>query len=174
MNQPRGEAPGTGPGAGAQPAGGVRHAPDVAAHREFATHPDAEEMRARFAKVLEGPRATAVDGLTVLAGLYAAISPWVVHFQATNTIMAVNNLVIGLAIAVLGIGMAARPMRLLQFGWVISALGVWLIISPWVASLHHSPASPLIWTNAFTGGVVVVLGLGAMGVLASGRHRSRM
>jgi hypothetical protein len=131
-------------------------------------------MRERFARVLEGPRVTAVDGLTVLTGLYAAISPWVVHFQTTNTIMTVNNLVIGLAIAVLGLGMAARPQRLLQMGWVVSALGVWLIISPWVASLGHHAAKPLIWTNTFTGGAALALGLAAMGILASGRQRSRV
>ncbi|WP_246576522.1 SPW repeat protein [Actinospica durhamensis] len=177
--------------------GGVRHAPDPRTHpelsghpemsgrerlsghpemtgREMSAHPDAAEMRARFNRVLEGPRATAVDGLTVLTGLFAAISPWVVHFQSTNSIMTVNNLVIGLAIAALGVGMALRPMRLLQLGWVLSLLGVWLIVSPWVASLNHSAARSLIWTNAFTGGMAVVLGLAALGVLASGRHTSRV
>ncbi len=181
---PRGatpEAPAT------QPTGSVLHAPDprtreatdrdrMAGHPEMtdrqrmAGHPDAAEMRARFDRVLEGPRATVVDGLAVLTGLYAAISPWVVHFEGTNTVMAVNNLIIGLAIAGLGVAMAARPARLLQMGWVLSVLGVWLIVSPWVVSLNHHAARALIWNNAFTGGVAVLLGLAAMGVLASGRH----
>lgn len=169
MNKPRGTAV---PGEARQPTGSVRHAPDLS-HADMTGHPDAEEMRTRFARVLEGPRSTAVAGLALLTGLYAAISPWVVHFQFTNTIMTINNLIIGLAIAGLGVAMAARPIRLLPMGWVLSALGVWLIISPWVASIGHSATRYLIWNNAFVGGVAVVLGLAAMGVFASGRHRTR-
>ena len=176
MNQPRGETPGSTAdrlpaGASSIPAHGrpgtaVHDAPDI--H----THPDSAEMRQRFDKVLEGPRATAVDGLAVLTGLYAAISPWVIHFQSTNSVMAVNNLIIGLAIAGLGIAMAARPLRLMQLGWVLSVLGAWLVVSPWIVSIAHHAPRALIWNNAFTGGVAVVLGLAAMGVIATGRARA--
>lgn len=194
INQPRGALP---EDRATQSAGGVRHAPDPRTHPEMsghpemagyertghpemtgredmAAHPDAAEMRARFARVLEGPRATAIDGLAVLTGLYAAISPWVVHFEGTNTVMAVNNLIIGLAIAGLGVGMAARPMRLLQLGWVLSVLGAWLIVSPWIVSIGHHAPRALIWNNAFTGGMAVILGLAALGVLATARPRGRV
>jgi hypothetical protein len=144
---------------------------DVAGH-DISSHPDVAEMGERYAKVLQGPRVSAVDGLIMLTGLYVAISPWVVHFQDTNTIMRTVNLVCGLALAVLGFGMATRPERLLQIGWAVSAIGAWLIISPWVASLGHNATRYVIWNNAFTGGVAVVLGLAAMGVLAAGRSRS--
>jgi len=182
MNQPRGETPGSSaarPAAGGseygRPGAAVHERRSASAHDapDIHTHPDSAEMRDRFAKVLEGPRATAVDGLAVLTGLYAAISPWVIHFQSTNSVMAVNNLIIGLAIAGLGIAMAARPLRLMQLGWVLSVLGVWLVVSPWVVSVGHHAPSSLIWNNAFTGGVAIVLGLAAMGVLATGRHSSR-
>jgi hypothetical protein len=42
----------------------VRHTPAP----DMTKYPDAAEMRERFARVLEGPRATAVDGLGVLIG----------------------------------------------------------------------------------------------------------
>ncbi|HET9173522.1 MAG TPA: SPW repeat protein [Actinospica sp.] len=155
------------PRQGAPPPVAFRHSADIS------THPDAMEMRERFARVLKGPRATVVDGLTVLTGLYVAISPWIVHFQTTNTIMTVNNLVIGLAIAALGLGMAARPGRLMPLGWVVSTLGAWVIVSPWVASIGHHATRYLIWTNAFSGGTAFVLGLAAMGILALGLRRSR-
>jgi hypothetical protein len=153
----------------------VRETHDVTGH-DITSHPDAAEMDARYAKVLQGPRVTAVDGLIMLTGLYCAISPWVVHFQDTNTIMRSVNLVCGIALAVLGFGMAARPERLLQLGWAVSAIGVWLIVSPWVASLGHHGTRYVIWNNAFTGGAAVLLGLAAMGVLAAGgaaKSRSR-
>jgi len=145
---------------------------DVTGH-DITSHPDVGEMNERYAKVLQGPRVSAVEGLIILTGLYAAISPWVVHFQNTNTIMRTVDLVCGLAIAVIGVGMAARPERLMQLGWAVSALGVWLIISPWVASLGHNGTRYVIWNNAFVGGTAVVLGLAAMGVLALGRPSSR-
>jgi len=180
MNQPRGETPGSaadrplGTGSTADrplATGSTATRPAASTHEaDIHAHPDAAEMRARFDRVLEGPRATAVDGLAVLTGLYAAISPWVVHFNSSNNFLAVNNLIIGLAIAGLGIAMAARPARLLQLGWVLSALGIWLVVSPWVVSVAHHAPRGLIWNNAFVGGVAILLGLAAMGVLASGRH----
>jgi len=139
---------------------------------DMAGHPDAAEMRERYARVLEGPRTSVVDGLIILCGLYTAISPWVVHIQNVNSIMTVNNLVIGLALAGLGIGMALRPVQMLRLGWAVSAIGVWLIISPWVASLDHSATKPLIWNNAFVGGAAVVLGLAAMGLITAGSKRA--
>jgi hypothetical protein len=176
MSDTQRERPGEGvPGATDMPPRGSTVQRGSAVHEgaDMAGHPDMAEMRERYARVLEGPRASAVDGLIVLTGLYTAISPWIVHFQGTNSIMTVNNLVIGLAMAALGLGMALRPMQMLRLGWAVSAMGVWLIISPWVASLGHSAVKPLIWNNAFVGGVAVVLGLAAMGLIWSGGERSR-
>jgi hypothetical protein len=61
---------------------------------------------------------------------------------------------------------------MLRLGWAVSAIGVWLIISPWVASLDHSATKPLIWSNAFVGGTAVVLGLAAMGLITAGGKRA--
>jgi hypothetical protein len=147
----------------------VRHEADMT------SHPDVHEMGERYARVLQGPRASAVDGLIMITGVYTAISGWVIHFQTTNSIMAVNNLIIGGALAVLGLGMAVLPERLLPLGWVASAMGVWLIISPWVASVAHSAPRPLVWNNVVAGACAFVFGLAAMGLLrASGvTRRSR-
>lgn len=139
---------------------------------DLSGHPDAAEMRERYARVLEGPRTSVVDGLILLTGAYCAISPWVVHFQTTNTIMTVNNLVLGLTLAVLGIGMSLRPVQMLRLGWAVSAIGVWLIISPWVASEGHNATSHIIWNNAFIGGTAVVLGLAAMALVRMGSAKS--
>jgi hypothetical protein len=139
---------------------------------DMAGHPDTAEMRERYARVLDGPRESFVDGLIMLCGAYTAISAWIVHFQNSNTIMTVNNLVLGIMLAALGLGMALRPMEMLRLGWAVSAIGVWLIISPWVASLDHSAAKSLIWNNAFVGGLAVVLGLAAMGLMSAGGKRA--
>jgi SPW repeat len=142
-------------------------------HHDITSHPDVAEMNQRYARVLQSPRVSAVDGLIMLTGLYVAISPWVVHFQNNNTIMRNVDLILGLALAVIGFGMSTRPERLLQAGWAVSLIGIFLIISPWVAGAGHNAAYPVIYNNAFAGGTAFVLGLAAMGMLRFGRSKQR-
>src|SRR3954470_24120676 len=80
-------------------------------------HPDAAEMRERYARLIEGRRVEMMEGLVMLTGLYAAISPWVVHFHTTNRSLSVNNLVLGLAIAMVGLGLAMLPERAMGLSW---------------------------------------------------------
>ncbi|MEU8876871.1 SPW repeat protein [Streptomyces javensis] len=47
-------------------------------------HPDLMELSARYERAATTPQARAVEGLTLLAGLYLAISPWVVGFSAAT------------------------------------------------------------------------------------------
>jgi hypothetical protein len=141
-----------------------RHASDIT------THPDAMEMRQRFAKVVEGPSATALDGLIILLGLYMAVSPWVVH--SINSDVRVNNLVIGLTLAAFGFGLALQPERLYRLGWIAVPIGVWMIISPWVVTAGHSAPKAVIWNNLCIGIVAVLLGLASQG-MTMGAARAR-
>jgi len=109
----QGVGPGPGEGQRAQP-GTTMHRETkeyTTEHRDITSHPDVAEMDARYARVLHSPRVSAVDGLIMLTGLYVAISPWVVHFQNNNTIMRTVDLILGLALAVIGFGMSTRPER---------------------------------------------------------------
>jgi hypothetical protein len=138
-----------------------RHIPDITAH------PDAEEMRERFERVVESPRATMIDGLVILLGLYMAASPWVVHFHVTNPDVAVNNLLVGLTLAAFGFGLAMLPEKMYRLGWMCIPIGVWMIISPWVVTVGHSATSRVIWNNVFVGAAAVCLGLVAQGMTMS-------
>src|SRR5689334_9357525 len=69
-------------------------------------HPDLLELRARYEVAGQSPTAQFSDGLTLLAGLYLALSPWIVGFSGLAPIT-INNLVIGLAIAGLAIGFSS-------------------------------------------------------------------
>lgn len=146
----------------------VNRGPDIT------THPDVSEMRERYARI-EGRRGVvAVDGLVLLAGLYAAISPWVVHFGPSNNNLLVNNLVLGIALAVMGMGLTLAPERMFRLSGVVAAIGVWLIISPWVVTAGHNPTAGMIWNNAVVGGVCCALGLVAVGMVMSlGRSAKR-
>jgi len=133
-----------------------RHASDIT------THPDATEMRERFAKVVGGNGASALDGLIILLGLYLAISPWVVH--STDSDLRVHNLVIGLTLAAFGFGLALQPERLYRLAWITIPIGVWLIVSPWVVSADNSAPSSVIWNNVCVGILAILFGLAAQGM----------
>lgn len=131
-------------------------------------HPDMVEMRGRYARILAGGRAAVVDGLVLLAGLYLAISPWVVNVTADRD-LTVNNLVLGIAVGVIGLGLATAPYRVYGLSWAVAAIGIWEIITPWVIG----PAStPVLWNNIWVGGVTAALGLVGAGMRVAGARTS--
>ncbi|MGR3933272.1 SPW repeat protein [Streptomyces sp. BRA346] len=126
-------------------------------------HPDVSEMRERFARMMEARDVVFLDGPVLLAGLYFAISPWVVHFSSTSPDLMVNNVILGLAIALLGIGLTSAPRRMYSLCWAMSAIGVWMIISPWVVA--RGPDAGMIWNNVLIGALTCLFGLIAAGVV---------
>jgi hypothetical protein len=130
----------------------------------MSTHPEIAEMRERLERTASSGSAIAIEGLIVLAGVYAAISPWVVHFSATEPNLTVNNLIVGITVALIGLGLTVAPERMFRLAWMVVPLGVWLIISPWVVTATHSATAGIIWNNCVTGAVTAVLGLAAMGL----------
>jgi hypothetical protein len=124
----------------------------------IAAHPDVHEMRERYARMLRGPRGVAfVDGAAFLVGVYCAISPWTVHFSGARPELTLNNLVLGIAVALMGIGLAVAPERIGGLSWTLAPMGVWLIISPWVVT--RFPDAGVIWNNVVVGAAVFLLGL---------------
>jgi hypothetical protein len=126
----------------------------------MALHPDIAELRAKYEAAAETPSARAVKGLTFLAGLYLAVSPWVVGFNHFTTLTA-NDLIAGIALAVLAFGSVFAYSRTRGIVWVAPLVGVWTIIAPWVVSGHFATTATL-WSNIVTGVIAVLLGLGAM------------
>ncbi|WP_043263105.1 SPW repeat protein [Streptomyces sp. CT34] len=141
---------------------------------DITSHPDVAEMRERYARLVSGRQAAALDGIVLLTGMYAAISPWVVHFHATSPELTVNNLVIGLVLAVIGLGLIRAPERMYQLTWTCAVIGVWLVISPWVVTAGHSASAGLIWNNVWIGAVTLALGLAGtrMAMGAEGGRKS--
>ncbi|MFE7758843.1 SPW repeat protein [Streptomyces sp. NPDC057418] len=132
---------------------------DVSGHtgRDLSGHPDAQEMRARHDRVMSGGRTTAMaDAPVFLLGLYCAVSPWVLHFTASQPSLVTHNLVIGLAIAVLALCFTAMPERMTGMSMAICALGAWLIVSTWVVG--QSPDTGVILNNIIVGALAIVLG----------------
>ncbi|MFI0773261.1 SPW repeat protein [Streptomyces sp. NPDC021212] len=135
-------------------------------------HPDLMELRARYERAATTPQARAVEGLTLLAGLYLAISPWVVGFFDTATALTVNNLITGLAVAVLALGFGSAYERTHGLGWVVAAIGVWTIITPW-AVYGPSPTTGTMVSNVITGAVIFLLGLATSAFGMKGKTRAQ-
>ncbi|WP_190081761.1 SPW repeat protein [Streptomyces longisporoflavus] len=143
---------------------------DVSHRGDIAAHPDVSEMRDRHARVLRGQSVAMVDGPVFLTGLFCAISPWVVHFTASQSVLTTHNLIMGIAIALLGLGFTFAPARMLGLSWAMCAMGVWMIVSPWVVG--QSPDRGVILTNVIIGALTLLLGLMCAGAAAKGGRRT--
>lgn len=113
---------------------------------------------------LGGPPAMTVDGLVLLVGLFTAIAPWVVQDFATAPRVVLQNVVLGVAVALIGLVLTTVPSRGYALSWVLIPIGVWQIITPWVTGQHPTGVA---WTNVVVGAVTLVLGLAAAGMLVS-------
>jgi hypothetical protein len=137
------------------------------------THPELAEMRERLERTASSGSAIAIEGLILLAGVYAAISPWVVHFSAAERNLTVSNLIVGITLGLIGLCLTMAPERMLRLAWVVAPLGVWLLISPWVVTAAHGASAGIIWNNCVLGAVTLLLGLAAMGLTIGVTRRGR-
>ncbi|MFD8660295.1 SPW repeat protein [Streptomyces globisporus] len=138
------------------------------ARSDLSGHPDASEMRARYDRVMGGRDVALVDAPVFLVGLYCAVSPWVLHFTASQPALVTHNLVMGIAIAVLALGFTVMPERMYGLSWGICAIGAWVIVSTWVVG--SSPDAGIVINNIVVGGLTVLLGMVCAG--ATTRTRS--
>ena len=132
---------------------------------DMSTHPDVSEMRARYDRMLGGRDVALVDGPVFLLGLYCAVSPWILHYTTSQPALVTHNLIVGIAIGLLALGFTAAPARMYGLSWAMCALGVWMIIAPWIVG--DSPDAGVVVNNIIIG--VLALILGAMCALTAVR-----
>ncbi|MEU9444744.1 SPW repeat protein [Streptomyces sp. NPDC048304] len=134
-------------------------------HRgDISTHPDVSEMRDRYARMLGGRDVALVDGPVFLLGLYCAASPWIVHYTASQPALMTHNLIMGIAIGLLALGFTRAPERMYGLSWAMCALGIWMIIAPWIVG--SGPDQGVIINNVVIGALALVLGLVCAGTAA--------
>jgi glucose dehydrogenase len=148
---------------------------DVSRHPSgMAGHPDAAEMSERYARMTEGRRVEMLEGLVMLAGLYLAISPWILHFTGRSPGMMVNNLILGLTMAAIGLALAMFAERSASLSWMLIPIGIWLIISPWVVPPNHGSPKGIIISNIVVGALACLFGAAAgVGAKSPKRRRTR-
>lgn len=136
-------------------------------------HPDIAALRARYDRVAETPTAQLVDGLTLLTGLYLAMSPWVVGFTGDSPGLTASNLFSGVAVALLALGFASAYGRTHGITWVTAVIGVWTIIAPWLVN-GPTPDNSAIASNIIAGALCLLFGLGMASVGMRAGSRSGM
>ncbi|MER5513839.1 SPW repeat protein [Streptomyces sp. NPDC002763] len=127
------------------------------------THPDIIAMRARHdmaERAATTTRAQAVETMALVTGLYLAASPWITGFNGFST-LAVNNLITGIAYAVLMSGGFGRAYdRSHSMAWAACLLGAWTVISPWAVAGDVSITKTIV-NNVIVGIVALALALTA-------------
>ncbi len=126
-------------------------------HSQIDQHPDLLALRAGYERTSETFAVQGTLGLALLTGLYIAVSPWIVGFDGTSRLAAID-LIGGIAIAVLAVGFASVFDRTHGMAWTMPVLGIWQIIAPWV---HRGPLPTpgMVWSNVVSGVLITVLGI---------------
>lgn len=137
---------------------------------DIARHPDIVALRERYEMASARPIAGVVEGLTFLAALFLAASPWIVGFRGLTEIT-VANLIAGGGLAFLALALSASYGRLHGVTWVVPALGAWTMVAPW-ATAGVMDTTRTIWNNELAGGSIVVLGL-LMMLIGARRYSDR-
>ncbi|MBI3899667.1 MAG: SPW repeat protein [Gammaproteobacteria bacterium] len=86
------------------------------------------------------------DGLILVLGIWLLISPFILGY-ADHMVAARNSYILGIGVAIFAIMALRDPRRWEE--WVNLALGVWLIISPFV--LRYSHNSTPTWNHVIVG-----------------------
>ena len=92
------------------------------------------------------------DTANLVLGLWLAVSPWALSYAAAAT-PAWNAHIVGVIIAVASI--AALSTFQVWEEWVNAALGVWLIVSPFIVGFGNLTTA--VWNQLIVGIVVLVL-----------------
>jgi hypothetical protein len=148
-------------------------------------HPESDGAAHAFPSMASGPAdytlpatagglgAQVSAALTMLAGLWVAVSPWFLTLQFTGNNAAIVNLISGLAVAAVGAVALASPRGFagLQLGSAL--LGVWLIVAGPILSQKFPIADSMFWSNSFAGGILIVLAAAGLAAVALPRPARR-
>jgi len=98
------------------------------------------------------------DPVNVVIGAWFVLSPWALGF-AEHWAATASSVVVGIALAAAALGAIFVPRAWEE--WLEAALGLWMVVSPWVLGFAAMQTAML---NAVIGGVVVlVLALWVLG-----------
>ena len=135
-------------------------------------HPDVTELRQTYDRAGSTAPAQVLEGLAFLAGLYLALSPWIIGFFGSHG-MTINNLITGLVVSALALGLASAFGRTHGVGWLLPLLGIWSIVSPWALRAGAEATPTTMWNNVAIGIVILALGAAALAMAQAFRRHER-
>lgn len=94
------------------------------------------------------------SGINLAIGIWLIIAPFLL---ATTGVAMLNDVVVGIAIALLAAVRVSRPaVSTKPASWINAVLGAWLIIAPFALG-YISPAA--FWNDIIVGAAVLILGI---------------
>ncbi|GIK87358.1 MAG: hypothetical protein BroJett026_28390 [Betaproteobacteria bacterium] len=109
------------------------------------------------------------DMVSLVLGVWIAASPWVLGVADALPAAMWNALAVGILVVVLAAIDLDTPAAWEE--WAMGALGLWLVVSPWV--LGYAASRPLMASSVAAGAAIVALAawaLYAAGDLGHGRR----
>ena len=101
------------------------------------------------------PHVTAASDLNIIAGLCLIIAPFVLGYTRLTASMW-NATIVGIIVAAIATMRVFGARTAGWLSWVNAALGVWLIVSPWV--FGNASNSRVLWNDIILGAIILVLG----------------
>lgn len=103
--------------------------------------------------------ASAASAVTFLAGVWLVLAPFVLDYAPADSGIGAywNDLVVGVAIAMLAIVRAVAPSNVPWFSIVNVVLGAWLIVAPFVLEYEGAHEGVSIGNDLAVGLVVIVM-----------------
>ncbi len=137
-----------------------RPEPDDGSLQAVPTGPAAAEYVLPATRRGIAAQAAATFGL--LTGLWVAVSPLFIMLQHDGANATFADLIAGLVTATVGaVALVSwRGFGALQFGSLV--LGVWVLISSFILDAKFPIATPMFWSNTFSGAVLVLLALAGL------------
>ena len=111
--------------------------------------------------------AKTLSWIIAVAGLWEIVAPFVFGMTATTAFLW-DAIIVGLALMVFGVwaALSDEENTVKYLNWINAALGLWLVIAPFV--LSYSNAAAAMWNDIIIG--LAALVLGAWAALTVGSH----
>lgn len=100
--------------------------------------------------------ASSLSWLVAVAGLWEAVSPFLLGYSAIRVAMW-NAIIVGVILILLAAwaALSENVSTDRALDWINAILGLWLLVSPFV--MRYSTARVAVWNDAIVGIVVIVL-----------------
>ncbi len=89
--------------------------------------------------------------ITLLAGIWFFISPWVYGSGARG--VAFNNWFAGALIIIFAVTRVARPAFSTAMAWANMVMGIWVFCSPWIYG--YSASNAALFINSIVVGIII-------------------